>query len=59
MLHHTLSIVEKTLDQLRMDRDSITAENRQLKLYLTAKDIHVDFDQYKTFVKQSSHKKSC
>ena len=57
MLHHTINIIEKTLEQLKQDRDNAVAENQKLRQYLKLNDIFVDVTKYKNFV-QSSPKRS-
>ncbi len=44
MLSNTLEIVEKSLAQLKSDRDRLRQENEMLKKHLSAKDIDVDFE---------------
>lgn len=48
MLHHTINIIEKTLEQLKRDKDDVVAENKKLKQHLKVKDI--DLEKYKKFV---------
>ncbi len=40
MLHHTINIIEKTLEQLKRDKDDAVAENKKLKHYLETNNIN-------------------
>jgi hypothetical protein len=55
MLHHTINIIEKTLEQLKRDKDDAVAENKKLKHCLKVNNIEVE--KYKKFV-QTSPKRS-
>lgn len=48
MLHHTINIIEKTLEQLKRDKDDAVAENKKLKHYLKVNNI--DVEKFKKFV---------
>ena len=48
MLHHTINIIEKTLEQLKRDKEDAVAENKKLKHYLKVNNI--DVEKYKKFV---------
>jgi len=48
MLHNTVKIIEKTLEQLKRDKDDALVENRKLRKLLKGND--GDGDRYKKFI---------
>jgi len=48
MLHHTVKIIEKTLEQLKRDKDDVLVENRKLRKLLKSNE--TDADRYTKFI---------
>jgi len=51
MLNKTLSILEATIEQVKMDKEVIEHEYARLKEYLDSKDIDVNVDGYKDLMR--------